>query len=191
MNYIALEGVDGAGKSTQIEALKAIYKDAVFTVEPGASALGEKIRDLVLNYKMSSRARALLFLADRAEHIEKVVKPNINRVIISDRSVISGVAYALDDSNGEMLKKLNIYATDGVLPTKVILLQMSLDLMRSRLDRELDLIESAGFEYLLKVQENIQKACKLLNIPLFVVDAGLAQDEITNKIKDQIDDNRS
>lgn len=187
MNYIALEGIDGAGKSTQIEALKAIYKDAVFTAEP----CSELIRELVQKSKMHKRAKLFLFLADRADHIESLIRPNLNHLIISDRSVVSGIAYALDSTNGEFLKTLNLYATDGILPTKVVLLQMSRDLLIKRLDRELDEIEKAGFDYLLQVQTNMIEACKLLAIPLVIIDASLPADQITSKIKDFIDDNRA
>lgn len=191
MRYIAFEGVDGAGKTTQIEILKDHYKDAVFTVEPGGTDLGKKLRELVLNHQMGKTARALLFLADRAEHIERVVKPNSHKLIISDRSVVSGVAYALERDNAQMLKDLNIYATQGIVPTMVILFEMGLDLIRSRLNRELDLIESAGFEYLMQVQENIKTACKLLNIPLITIDASLPVERITARLKELIDDHRS
>lgn len=191
MRYIAIEGVDGAGKSTQMDLLKEIYLDAIFTLEPGATPLGNRLRDLALHHNMSDRSRALLFLADRAEHIEQVIKPNEHRLIISDRSLISGIAYALNGSNQEILKTLNFFATDGVIPTMVILLEMNLDLIRSRLDRELDLIESAGFEKLLEVQKNIKIACDLLDIPFEPIDASLSIETITNKIKDLIDAHRA
>ncbi|MEO1937666.1 MAG: dTMP kinase, partial [Sulfurimonas sp.] len=94
--YIAIEGIDTAGKSTQIAALQKHFPNAIITKEPGGTAIGAEIRSLVLSAKaQSKKAEFLLFLADRAEHIQEVIKPNLDKMIISDRSVVSGVAYAL------------------------------------------------------------------------------------------------
>ena len=85
--YIALEGIDLVGKSTQLQMLKNQYKNAIFTKEPGATKLGKQIRELVLSKNdFSKEAELFLFLADRAEHFAKVIKPHLNRLIISDRS---------------------------------------------------------------------------------------------------------
>ena len=93
--YVVIEGIDTAGKSTQLEILSKKFSDAIFTKEPGATKLGSKLREMALNGEAKSKiAEMFLFLADRAEHIEEVIKPNIDKMIISDRSVISGIAYA-------------------------------------------------------------------------------------------------
>ena len=94
--YIAIEGIDTAGKTTQIERLKKHFPDAIITKEPGGTSIGKEIREMVLSAKaQSKKAEFLLFLADRAEHIKEVVEPNLDKMIISDRSAVSGVAYAL------------------------------------------------------------------------------------------------
>ena len=100
--YIALEGIDTAGKSTQIQALSKKFPDAIITKEPGATEIGKEIREMLLSARVESKkAEFLLFLADRAEHMLKVIEPNINtKMIISDRSAVSGVAYAL--TQGEL-----------------------------------------------------------------------------------------
>ncbi|MFX6134376.1 hypothetical protein ABTF13_20220, partial [Acinetobacter baumannii] len=66
--YVVLEGVDGAGKSTQVGLLKDRFKNALFTNEPGGTRMGESLRHIALNENISELARAFLFLSDRAEH---------------------------------------------------------------------------------------------------------------------------
>lgn len=189
--YIAIEGIDTAGKSTQIAALAAAYPDAIITKEPGATELGCEIRELVLSARAKSKkAEFLLFLADRAEHVKEVVEPNIEKnMIISDRSAISGVAYALihGEIAEEELVQLNNFATNNTYPQKVFLLQLTKEELEFRLSqKELDGIELRGSEYLLKIQDAIVKAAKLLNIELIIIDATQSIDTITKQILNNI-----
>lgn len=94
---INLEGIDGAGKSTQIALLASTFKDAIITKEPGATPLGEQIRKIILgeNLNISHQSEMFLFLADRAEHYEKIIKPNRDKIVFCDRSFVSGIAYAM------------------------------------------------------------------------------------------------
>ncbi|MEA3522641.1 MAG: dTMP kinase, partial [Campylobacterota bacterium] len=146
--YIAIEGIDTAGKSTQISLLQKAFADAIITKEPGATAIGHQIRDIVLNGDVkSSKAEFLLFLADRAEHLECVIKPNKNKMIISDRSVVSGIAYAMvkEDIALDDILKLNHFATQGHYPDIVFLLELSPEELQYRLSqKELDGIELRG-----------------------------------------------
>ena len=185
--YIAIEGIDTAGKSTQIEALKAVFRDAIITKEPGATAIGKEIRSLVLAAKaQSKKAEFLLFLADRAEHIKEVIEPNLGKkMIISDRSAISGVAYALtqEEIPTADLVALNNFATNGTYPQKVFLLRLTKEELEYRLSqKELDGIELRGSEYLLSIQNAIEEAAKLLDIELIIIDATLSREAITQEI---------
>jgi len=189
--YIAIEGIDTAGKSTQIEALSQAFPDAVVTKEPGATEIGKEIREMVLSARAKSKkAEFLLFLADRAEHMTEVIKPNINsKMIISDRSAVSGVAYALIQGgiSKEDLVTLNNFATDRTYPQKVYLLRLTKEELEYRLSqKELDGIELRGSEYLLKIQDAIVEATKLLGIELVEIDATLKREEITRNILDNI-----
>ena len=114
--YIALEGIDTAGKTTQIELLKKEF-NFLFIKEPGFTKFGEKLREIIFNNdEISKKSELFLFLADRSETIEKVIKPNLNKTIISDRSVISGIAYGIEFFDFDMLVNLNKFATDCVFP---------------------------------------------------------------------------
>lgn len=189
--YIALEGIDTAGKSTQILALAKEFPNAIITKEPGATEIGKEIREMLLSARVESKkAEFLLFLADRAEHMQKVIEPNINsKMIISDRSAVSGVAYAL--TQGEIKKEelvsLNDFATGGVYPQKVFLLRLTKEELEYRLSqKELDGIELRGSKYLLEIQDAIVEATKLLNIELVEIDATLSREEITLNILNNI-----
>jgi len=193
--YIAIEGIDTAGKSTQLEALKEHFSDAVITKEPGATEIGKEIREMVLSARaQSKKAEFLLFLADRAEHITEVIEPNIDsKMIISDRSAVSGVAYALTQGgiSEDDLVALNNFATNGLYPEKIFLLRLTKEELEYRLSqKELDGIELRGSEYLLNIQDSIIKAAKLLNLELVEVDATLSREEITKKILNNINNGK-
>ncbi|WP_024774144.1 dTMP kinase [Helicobacter pylori] len=152
--YVVLEGVDGAGKSTQVGLLKGRFKNALFTKEPGGTRMGESLRHVALNENISELARAFLFLSDRAEHIESVIKPALKekKLIISDRSLISGMAYSQFSS-----LELNLLATQSVLPEKIILLVIDKEGLKQRLSlKSLDKIENQGTEKLLTIQQKLK-----------------------------------
>ncbi|GAA9564522.1 dTMP kinase [Helicobacter pylori] len=152
--YVVLEGVDGTGKSTQIGLLKDRFKNALFTKEPGGTKMGESLRRIALNENISELARAFLFLSDRAEHTESVIKPALKekKLIISDRSLISGMAYSQFSS-----LELNLLATQSILPTKIILLVIDKEGLKQRLSlKSLDKIENQGTETLLAIQQKLK-----------------------------------
>ena len=185
--YITIEGIDTAGKSTQTEALSKKFPNAIITKEPGGTDIGNDIRNIVLNAKAKSKkAEFLLFLADRAEHMQEIIMPNIDeKMIISDRSLVSGIAYALVQSeiSETAIVHLNRFATGGVYPQKVFLLHLTKEELQYRLSqKKLDGIELRGSEYLLNIQESIIKATKLLDLELITIDATLPKEEITQEI---------
>ena len=192
--YIAIEGIDTAGKSTQIASLSEHYPEAIITKEPGATAVGSKIRDIVLSGEVqSAKAEFLLFLADRAEHMQEVVVPNLDKLVISDRSVVSGVAYALvqESISETAILHLNRFATDGNYPELLFLLQLSKEELTFRLSqKELDGIELRGTEYLLNIQDALITAAELLKIELVIIDASKPIEEITQEIITKIKESR-
>lgn len=184
--YIAIEGIDTAGKSTQIQALSKHFPNAVITKEPGATEIGKEIREIVLSAKaQSKKAEFLLFLADRAEHVKEVIEPNLDKMIISDRSAVSGVAYALTQGeiNKKYLVELNNFATNGNYPQKVFLLKLTKEELEFRLSqKKLDGIELRGAEYLLNIQDAIEEATELLGLDLVTIDATKNIKNITTEI---------
>jgi dTMP kinase len=182
--YIVIEGIDTAGKSTQLNILAQRYKDAIFTKEPGGTDIGKKIRQIILNDNIKSNiSEMFLFLADRAEHIHKIIKPNQNKTIISDRSLISGIAYA-KNLPLEIATSLNLIAVDNILPTHTIMLELNKNELIKRLgSKENDNIESRGIKYLLNIQDRLKKVINLLKPNHTIIDASLPINEISSQIK--------
>jgi dTMP kinase len=186
--YILFEGVDTSGKTTQIELLKKVYPDAIYTKEPGGTSIGLELRSLLLDRGLKSYiAEMYLFLADRAEHYQEVIKPNRKRLIISDRGFISGIAYAITNHpNLDMnfLLDLNRFAFEGDFPDKVFLFKTTKELILSRMsERSEDAIEKRGIEYLLKVQENMQKTLETLDVEYHLIDSSKSMEDIEKEIK--------
>jgi len=185
--YLIIEGIDTAGKSTQLDILRQKYPMALFTKEPGGTDIGLKIREMVLNGEAKSKvAEMLLFLADRAEHSFEVIRQNPDEFIISDRGVISGIGYAKDVPM-EIAISLNLVALNGAVPDKIVLLELSKEELTKRLSaKENDSIEDRGVDYLLEVQDRMKQAIKELNFNAIFIDASLSVSEIATKIQDFI-----
>lgn len=191
--YILFEGIDGAGKSTQIARLAAAYPQAIVTKEPGGTKLGENLREILLKENdLDKRAEILLFLADRAEHFGKIIKPNLDKMILSDRGFVSGMAYALAGGNFsfEELLNLNKFALQGNFPQKIVFFKADENTLRSRLGSraKIDGIEARGFDYLLKVQDAMEEILQKLDVCYATIDAAWDEEKITNLIKEFIND---
>ncbi|MGP1451040.1 MAG: dTMP kinase [Wolinella sp.] len=185
--YVAIEGIDTCGKSTQIALLRERFPEAIFTKEPGGSVLGEKLREILLHGEArSARAEMLLFLADRAEHAESVLKNREESLLFSDRSLVSGIAYA---SGFEMdwLVELNLFAVCGIVPDLVVILELTQDELERRISQKSrDTIESRGVEYLMELQERIKEASSTLKIATLVIDASKSPGEICEIIASSV-----
>ena len=191
--YILFEGIDGAGKSTQIARLAAAYPQVIVTKEPGGTKLGENLREILLKENdLNKRAEILLFLADRAEHFGKIIKPNSNKMILSDRGFVSGMAYALAGGNFsfEELLNLNKFALQGNFPQKIVFFKADESTLRSRLGlrAQMDGIEARGFAYLLRVQDAMEEILQKLDVRYVTIDAAMDEEKITNLIKEFIND---
>ena len=191
--YVIFEGIDGAGKSTQIARLAAVFPQAIVTKEPGGTKLGENLREILLKENgLDKRTEILLFLADRAEHFGKIIKPNSNKMILSDRGFVSGMAYALAGGNFsfEELLSLNKFALQGNFPQKIVFFKADESTLRSRLGSraQMDGIEARGFSYLLRVQDAMEEILQKLDIRYVTIGAALDEEKITNLIKEFIND---
>ena len=131
--FIAFEGGDGAGKSTQVARLAAALEQAgrevVLTRQPGGTALGSALRDLVLHGEaITPRAEALIFAADKAQHVAEVVLPSLARgaVVITDRYVDSSIAYqgAGRDLGSAEVAELQDWAVAGLVPHLTVLVDI-------------------------------------------------------------------
>jgi len=182
--YLAIEGIDTAGKTTQINRLQARIPTALFIKEPGFTSVGKKLREIVLFQEIHSRTELLLFLADRTELIERVIRPNRSKLIISDRSLVSGIAYGVAGGEGlDQLIRFNKFATGGILPDHVVILKLTYQELERRLKgKKRDRIETRGITYLLKIQTLLEEATARLGIPTTILDASLPPELITAQI---------
>jgi dTMP kinase len=188
--YVLFEGIDTCGKSTQIDLIAQKHPEIIITHEPGGTPFGQKAREILLSDSLQSkRAELLLFLADRAEHYEEIIKPNLDKTILSDRGFLSGIGYALanGDFDYEELVRLNRFALEDHLPEKIILFMTDLKTLQERTaQKELDGIELRGLEYLLDVQRHMHESLQKLGIDHLVIDASQPIDTIHQKICDYL-----
>lgn len=153
-SYIAFEGAEGCGKSTQSERL-AVRTNALLTRETGGTDIGARLRSILHDTtisEMSARAEALIAAADRAQHIDQVVRPALTagRHVVSDRSVYSTLAYQGygRELDVEMLRSINDWATGGLWPDLVVFIDTPDEVIAERMARrDLDRFEAAGEQF--------------------------------------------
>ncbi len=185
--FIAFEGGDGAGKSTQVtllrEALESAGRTVTVTRQPGGTELGHQIRDLVLHgAHVAPRAEALLFAADKAHHVDQLIRPALDRgeVVLTDRYTDSSVAYqgAGRDLGAQEIHDLNMWAVADLVPDLTVVVDISAQEGRrrrgdvhDRLEAEADAFhEAIRAHYLAMAQGNPQR--------YLVVDGTQPADEI-------------
>lgn len=190
--FITFEGADGCGKTTQLNLLKDYLTennyDVLVTREPGAKGLGEKLRDILLNYdgEVSDRCESFLFLADRAQHIDTIVKPAIKqgKIVLCDRHTDSTVAYqgygrGLDI---EQINKLNNIATDGLKPDLTFVFDVDIETSMCRVGGEKDRMESSGDNFFNRVRNGYLEIAEKEPARVKVIDAKLPIDEVFEKV---------
>jgi len=188
--YVLFEGIDTCGKTTQIELIAQKLDNVIITKEPGGTEFGKHARAILLQDSLTSkRAELLLFLADRAEHYAQIIKPNQDKLIISDRGFLSGIGYALanGDFDFEHLVELNKFALEGHFPDLVILFITNIETLTKRMGNKiLDGIELRGLEYLISVQNHMKESLEKLDISYLLIDATQSIETIKEKIETKI-----
>ncbi|MGW9598994.1 dTMP kinase [Streptomyces albidoflavus] len=196
--FIALEGGDGAGKSTQAEALaewiRAKGHEVVVTREPGATPIGKRLRAILLDVSsagLSHRAEALLYAADRAEHVDTVVRPALERgaVVISDRYIDSSVAYqgAGRDLAPTEIARISRWATGGLVPHLTVLLDVSPETARERFTEAPDRLESEPAAFHQRVRAGFLTLAAADQDRYLVVDAGQQPEDVTTVVRHRLD----
>jgi dTMP kinase len=195
--FIAFEGGDGAGKSTQVrllgEWLAAQGYDAVLTREPGATQAGERIREVLLHGgDLVPRAEALLFAADRAHHVETVIRPALDagKVVVTDRYSDSSVAYQGGgrDLGTAEVAQLSRWATQGLVPDLTVVLDVGPDVGRERRGDEHDRLEAEPEDFHRTVRERFLDLARRAPSRYLVVDAGLSTVEVHDRVVTRLAD---
>ena len=194
--FITFEGIDGCGKTTQIELLKESLEKKGYTVlltrEPGAKGLGEKLRAILLNYdgEVSSNCESFLFLADRAQHIDTIIKPAIDKgvIVLCDRHTDSTVAYQgygrqLDL---EQIYQLNKIATNGIIPDITFILDIDIDTSLQRIGKGRDRMENSGREFFERVRKGYIEISEKEPQRVKLLQGNSPIKDIQNKISDYV-----
>ena len=185
--YIAFEGWEASGKSTQARLLSQRL-DAVLTREPGGTALGLAIRDLLLGNgpAPTERAEALLFAADRAQHLAEIVEPALaeGRDVITDRSYGSTLAYQGygRGQSIEELMRLVEWTSGGLLPDLVVLLTVAVDTADDRLGDQRDRMESEDSDFATRVVEGFTALAEADPDRWVVVDGAGSIEEVAARV---------
>ena len=200
--FIVFEGIDGCGKTTQIDKISKWLPDSglmkknsklIKTKEPGGSLLGKKLRNLILdnnkNNKPSSLAELLLYPADRAEHVSKIISPALenNNWVLSDRFSDSTLAYQGygRNINLEIIKNIESIVCQGKCPDLTIFLEISAEeSVFRRKDLIPDRMESEGIKFLQKVNEGFKLIAKEKNWK--VISANQNINAISKEIKETL-----
>ena len=190
--FITFEGPDGCGKTTQMkllaEYLEKKGEEVVLTREPGGKGLGEKVREILLNYdgEVSDRCESFLFLADRAQNIDIIVNPAVKagKIVLCDRHIDSTVAYqgygrGLDI---ERINMLNNLATNGKKPDLTFEFDVDVETSMKRVGKEKDRMESAGIDFHNRVRQGYLELAKQEPNRIKVIDATKSIEEIHDEI---------
>ncbi len=198
--WVTFEGGDGSGKTTQSlllqEWLEAEGRTVVRTREPGGTEVGDLIRDIVLHHRgdVAPRAEALLYAADRAHHIETLVRPALERgdVVIQDRYLDSSVAYQgagrVLDANE--IRELSLWATGGALPDVTVLLDLDPARARERLDADdkpFDRLEAEEAGFHRRVRAAYLDLADAEPGRFLVLDATLPADELAALVRARVE----
>ena len=205
--FITFEGIEGCGKTTQVNKLKEYFesqgKNVLITLEPGGSRLGRTLRKILLSMEsqdLTKEAELFLYLADRAQHVDQVIRPALEQgqVVISDRYADSTVVYqgygrGLDP---QILHSFNEIATRGIWPDLTILLDLPVEIgLKRAVTRNLQTkqtdegrFEAESIDFHNRVREGYLTWAALNKNRFIIVDATGSVDEIFEQIKNKLSD---
>jgi len=190
---IAFEGGEGAGKSTQVALLSdwlaASGRSVVVTFEPGDTQVGRRLRAILLGHEtaaLAARTEALLYAADRAEHVAAVVRPGLERgaVVITDRYIDSSLAYqgAGRDLTVEEVASVSEWATEGLLPDITILLDIDPEVGLRRFAEPADRLEAEPLAFHQRVRQQFLQLAARQPERYMIVDASVSAELVHEKV---------
>lgn len=194
--FIAFEGGEGAGKSTQEGRLATFLTERGYSIvrtrEPGGTPAAEAIRNIVLSPQytgLDPRAEALLFAAARGEHVAQVIRPAINRgdIVLCDRFLDSSVAYQGigRDLGADAVRELSLWATEGLLPDLTVLLDIDPNVGLSRV-LDPDRLEAEPLSYHQRVRDGFRMIAQESAERYLVIDAAQDPDVIALRIAERV-----
>jgi dTMP kinase len=180
--FFSFDGVDGAGKSTQIgllaDALRGRGREVITCRDPGGTALGERLREILLHHHdtpIHRRSEMLLYMASRAQLVEEVIKPALaaDKIVISDRFLLANVVYQghAGGLTPDDVWRVGEVTVAGIMPRLVFLLDMPAEQASKRIRRAPDRMEAQGLDYLEKVRQGFLTEARRLPDRTVVLDA--------------------
>jgi dTMP kinase len=193
--FVAFEGGDGSGKSTQVRLLGAWLRsqgyETVLTHEPGATETGVRLREVLLGgADLVPRAEALLFAADRAHHVETVVRPALHSgaIVVTDRYIDSSIAY--QGAGREMatseIAQLSRWATQGLVPDLTVVLDVDPALGRQRRGDEQDRLESEPDDFHARVRDRFLELARRAPSRYLLVDGNADPEDIASQVRERL-----
>ena len=191
--FLCLDGVDGGGKTTQLELLKAWLRaeghDVVSCRDPGTTPLGEELRKLVLNRHdlvIHRRAEMLVYMAARAQLVEQVIRPALEagRTVVSDRFLLANVVYQghAGGLDVDSLWAVGQVAVGGLEPDLVCVLDLPAEVAAARMTRTLDRMEAQGLEFQRRVRAGFLAEAARRPERIAVIDATQTPEEVHGDI---------
>ncbi|MSQ94154.1 MAG: dTMP kinase [Gemmataceae bacterium] len=194
--FLSLDGVDGAGKSTQCRLLadwlQARGKSVVLCHDPGGTDLGQQVRNILLNYRgtMSMTTEAILFMASRAQLVAEVIRPALDagKIVIADRFILANVVYQghAGGLDPDELWRVGIFGTGGLEPHLTLVLDLPLEVAFARRKQDADRMESRGVEYFAKVRDGFLAEAAHRPERVRIVDAMAVVDVVQQRLRDEI-----
>jgi dTMP kinase len=192
--FFVFEGIDGAGKSTQLtrfnQWLESLGHDVVTCADPGSTPVGEKLRSILLerhSMPIHMRTEMMLFTSARTQLVEEIIKPALaaSKTVVLDRYLWSTVVYQghASDLDPEAIWEVNRIATDGLMPDATFVLDLPVDVAMTRLGKSLDRMESRGAAYMQKVRDGFLTEAKNFPDQVFVIDALADPDGVAEQIQ--------
>ena len=192
--FFVFDGVDGAGKSTQLKLfvqwLHAKAHNVVTCKDPGSTELGEKLRAILLGkheVPIHMRTEMMMFTTARTQLVQQIVKPALDsgKTVVLDRYILSTVVYQghAGDLDPDELWRINQIATEGLLPDLTFVLDIPVDIAMPRLGKSLDRMESRGVEYMQRVRDGFLKEADRRPCKVEIINANRNVDEIQTEIR--------
>jgi dTMP kinase len=195
--FISFEGLDGCGKTTQVELLEAYLEtkeiEFVGTREPGGTALGEQLREIVLHGgKISPWAEVAIFAAARAELVEEVIEPALKQgaIVISDRFVDSSLVYqgVARGLGIEEVLQLNLHATKGLLPDRTFLLLVDQKLSEARVGEDRDRMERESAAFRSQVEAGYLRLAEMFPERIVALDGTQPRELIARQVRQALEE---
>lgn len=203
--FITLEGGEGAGKSSIVKAVKTHLDkrlensnvETLYTREPGSSSIGDKIRNIILevnndNIQLTKKAEALLFAAERAQHMTEKILPvlNNNGIVVCDRFIDSSYAYQAEARGlGDFIQNLNLWTTEGRIPDLTIIIDIDpeIGIQRKNDQKELNKMEQESLDFHRQVRQAFLKLGNSGDARFFLIDGTLPLSEVVTLVVDEIE----